>query len=82
MTIKAIEEGDIVTYLADDGHKFKGKVIGIVHGPTGTQMVLLDNCTNRVLIADILKVESHDWETVQDSGGLIDQCRACGEERA
>jgi hypothetical protein len=57
--MKTIQEGKIVTYYhARDGHKVKGKVIGVSYSVTGAQFAYVDNWANRVLIADILGVSA------------------------
>jgi hypothetical protein len=57
--MKTIQEGNIVSYHHPrDGHKVKGKVLGVSMSVTGTQFVYVNNWANRVKIVDILGMES------------------------
>jgi hypothetical protein len=51
-----IKEGDIVSYKHPrDGHKVKGKVIGVSRSATGTHFVYVNNWANRVKVDDIIR---------------------------
>jgi hypothetical protein len=34
------------------------------------------------LVVEDISCDEHEWETLPNTGGLIDRCTVCGEERA
>jgi hypothetical protein len=45
-----MKEGDIVKYVADDGHIVKGLIIGIGWGLTGLKIAYINNFANRHIL--------------------------------